>query len=670
MHMIKRLIFATIGLCFVLIFFALVAPIFISGETYKNQIKSAVENATGRTLNIEGKLSVRFFPTASIVAEKVSLSNPKGFDDKKPFMSLSSLDVEVAIFPLIDGKVVIKNFVLQEPVIHLQSTLDGKKNWIFASKRTDPSKDEADENQPPERPKIANPRMLPANVILKNFEIKDGTILLTKGCCEPAFELKKLNTTVVLQSSASAAAINGNAQWNGKTIDIKGGVGTLESLIAEQKMEVKLTLKSDVFELSVDGNYDKGGFSGRETSSSPSLKDLIAWVAPGKPISTPAKLAFESTSEIRCGFTYCNLASLDLTLDALNAKGSIKSTFTDIKPLIEINLSTANLDLNAFLPQNVKTGAAGNLFIADAFAQGTERFSSEPIDLSALGSVNATTTIRAENVTYGKIHLSKVVMNSKLQQGVLTADISNAVLYKGTGSLLLKVSANQVPAALESGFVLKSVALEPFLADLTGNDSLSGYGDVQLNLKTLGRSVKDMVSALDGEGQIKVGQGYIKGINITDMMHNVAGAFTDGGSAGQNSAFTQMTASITIAKGIVTNHDLNMQVQELNITGEGNVNLPEYTINYHLVPKLQKTTQNAAGETTIKQGLAIPLIIEGSLDKPVFRPDLAAAAQQALQDPKQLKEQLRNSREVLKDQIKDPKEAVKNIKGLLKGFGR
>lgn len=667
--MIKRIAFGTSALFIIVIFLALVAPLFISGETYKAQIKTAVEAATGRVLNIEGKLSVQFFPTAGISAEKVTLSNPKDFDDAKPFMSLSALNIEVATLPLLNGNIEIKNFVLQDPLINMQARQDGKKNWVFNTKVKATPDENTNDASPPSKPVITNPKILPNSLMLRNFEIKNGTILYSKGCCKTVFELKKLNTTVVLQSTASAAAIDGNAEWNGKKIVVKGGIGTLESLINEQKMEVKLSLKNDLFSLSVDGNYEKGGFIGKEISEIGSIKELMKWIAPAAPVETNAKLAFKSESELRCGAAYCSLPNLAFSLDSLNAKGNIKAQFSDIKPMIDINLSTELLDLNPFLPQPAAKNASQSLIVSDAVAQTQERWSDEPIDLSSLNSVNATVIINAQNITFHKLLIDKMVLNSKLQQGQLVIDVNNAVLYKGTGTLLAKINANMVPAAFESGLVLKTIDLEALLKDLASKDDLSGYGDFQLNLKSSGRSVKSMVDALAGEGQLRIAKGEIKRMNLTDMLYNVAGSFNGNGESQSSTYFTELSASYNIAQGVITNHDLIMQVKDLNVSGDGTVSLPAYSINYHLVPKILRTTQDANGVTTVKQGLAVPLIIEGSLDNPKFRPDLAAAAQQALQDPKQLKEQLKNSREVLKEQIKDPKQAVKNLKGLLQGFG-
>jgi hypothetical protein len=62
----------------------------------------------------------------------------------------------------------------------------------------------------------------------------------------------------------------------------------------------------------------------------------------------------------------------------------------------------------------------------------------------------------------------------------------------------------------------------------------------------------------------------------------------------------------------------------------------------------------------------VPVIVEGSLDNPSFRPDLTSAAQDALRDPQKIKDTVKNVKEQLKgDGLKD---AVKDVKGILKGF--
>ena len=654
--MIKKIVLGLVGLCLVLIFFALVAPLFISVDTYKEQIKAKVEAATGRTLTIDGKLSIRFFPIAGITAEKVTLSNPAGFDDKNPFISLESLNIEVAILPLLHKEIVIKNFVLVEPVINLHVDKDGIKSWVFNKQHR-----KAEAEALPDRPQMANPSPFPANLQLSNFELKNGKIIYINNN-SPAIEVNKINASVVLQSSASAAVVDGSAEWNGKELTLKAGIGTLKSLLEEQKMEINAILKSDLFTLTTEGNFERDVFNGKESFKTNSLKDIASWLNPGKSLPTPATLALKMEGDMRCSASYCSLSNGVIALDALLARGDMKVSFGNSKPAIDVNLSTDKLDLNPFLPTQ-RQSLLDNGLIAEANAEAGEHWSDAPIDLSALNALNVIAGIRAENVLYRKITLGKTLLNVKLQQGVLNADITNAILYHGTATVSINANANLTPAMFDAHLLVKAVEIAPLLKDATNMDGLTGYADIQANLKSNCASMQSLVAVLAGDGQIRLRNGDIKGINMGSMLQNLPGAFDNTDKSSQNTVFTNMSGSFTILNGIITNHDLTMEMQGLNVTGDGTVSLLPYTLNYRLVSKLVQT----AGNTT-KEGLSVPVIIDGSLDHPAFRPDLKAAVQNALQDPAKLKEQLKNSKNILKEQIKNPKDAINNIKGLLNGL--
>ena len=107
-----------------------------------------------------------------------------------------------------------------------------------------------------------------------------------------------------------------------------------------------------------------------------------------------------------------------------------------------------------------------------------------------------------------------------------------------------------------------------------------------------------------------------------------------------------------------------MKTSGLNLSGQGDVNLPAYSINYRITPQMVRNVQGAGGATTSQNGLAVPFIISGSLDNPSYRPDVQGALQNALQNPKAL----HNSVGAIKDQIKSGKGGL-NLKGLLGGQG-
>ena len=99
-------------------------------DTYKNEILAQVEKATGREARIDGDFGISLFPTVKFTAGKFSLANAKGGKADK-MVSIEELNVQVVIFSLISGNVVIDSFVLDKPVINLEVDAQGRPNWVF-----------------------------------------------------------------------------------------------------------------------------------------------------------------------------------------------------------------------------------------------------------------------------------------------------------------------------------------------------------------------------------------------------------------------------------------------------------------------------------------------------------------------------------------------------------
>src|SRR5687768_1116844 len=80
----------------VIIILALLAPLFISENFFRQPLIDKIQAATGRTLTINGDLKLRVFPSAYVSMDNVAISNPEGFPDSTPFMTLNSLKVSIA----------------------------------------------------------------------------------------------------------------------------------------------------------------------------------------------------------------------------------------------------------------------------------------------------------------------------------------------------------------------------------------------------------------------------------------------------------------------------------------------------------------------------------------------------------------------------------------------
>jgi AsmA protein len=98
---------------------------------YAPQIIAAVERATGRQLTIGGPITLRLSLNPVIEARRLSLANPPGFPDAN-LVTLSRLDAQLALLPLLSHRLDILRLHLVAPTIVLERDAAGTPDWIIA----------------------------------------------------------------------------------------------------------------------------------------------------------------------------------------------------------------------------------------------------------------------------------------------------------------------------------------------------------------------------------------------------------------------------------------------------------------------------------------------------------------------------------------------------------
>ena len=112
----------------VTVILALIAiPFFVDVNDYKPEIRQAVYDATGRNLNI-GNIKLSLFPWVGFTLTDISLDNAKGFSPAH-MLEVESIDIKVALIPLLDQQVEVKRFDLEQPKIWLSQDENGNNNW-------------------------------------------------------------------------------------------------------------------------------------------------------------------------------------------------------------------------------------------------------------------------------------------------------------------------------------------------------------------------------------------------------------------------------------------------------------------------------------------------------------------------------------------------------------
>ena len=620
----------------VIIVLLVAAPFFISADTYKSLLTAQVKKMTGRTLVISGDASLKLFPNVALSVENVSLSNPEGFSDKQ-LTQIGRLEVDVALMPLLEKRVEMQGATLENAVIALEERADGTKSWEMM-----PAVQGTEPNATPTEKKAKSDM---SKIVIGSVTIKDSKITYRKEGKKPVV-LENINLTVDSASLDSELKATFNAMYNGGAVGADAVIANTNDFLSGKATAVDIKANAPETRVAFKGTAALGesmSAKGALDANIDSVGKLTKW-ATGKAAGGVNALAVKGNLDVS-GKTYA-LTGATFKADSISATGDLSANTEGKIPSIKGKLSLGALSLDA-LSKPTAANTAGQESIqstAAAAPAASSGWSTAPIDLSGLRAANANLALNATEITSGKVKLGATSFTVKLSDGALTVGNISTSLYGGTATGDVKANAS---GAVGANLVAKGIQIEPLMTALSGKSRLAGTTNLTLNVSGSGKSQRAIVSSLNGNASLRVEDGAILGINIGKFLRDAKQGFL-GSASSERTDFAELTASFTIASGIVSNSDLSMKAPLLRLGGKGTISLPPKTIDYTLMPKIAATSQGQGGKDD-KAGIAIPLRITGPWSNPSITPDIAAALQENLKDPAALKENIKGLSESVKD---------------------
>lgn len=317
-----------------------------------------------------------------------------------------------------------------------------------------------------------------------------------------------------------------------------------------------------------------------------------------------------------------NVSPFAVKLDESQIKGSFGiSRFA--KPIYHFDVDIDKLDADRYIAKSEdKPAAAGSKTDTDT-----------PIDLSALKAINADGELRIGWLNLANVKSTNVRIKLKADDGVAQLAPFSANLYEGAMNGSLQVDARATPQiAFKQN--MTGIAIGPLLVDAINNDMLSGKGNLNLDVKTSGATVNTLKKSLNGTAGLNLADGAVKGIDIAgtirgykDKLSSLKGQASIEGDKTQKTDFSEMSATFNIKNGVAHNDDLNMKAPLFRITGSGDVDIGNETIDYLARPTVVKTLagQGGAGLDELS-GVTIPVKVTGTFAKPKYALDFAGVA--------------------------------------------
>jgi AsmA protein len=248
-------------------------------------------------------------------------------------------------------------------------------------------------------------------------------------------------------------------------------------------------------------------------------------------------------------------------------------------------------------------------------AEGKPAGPEQPIDLSPLKPLDVDGSLKVGWLQVNNVKAANVRVDMRAKDGKLRLDPLLANLYEGSTKGAISVDANTNRFSVKQA--LNGIAIGPLLRDAAQKDILEGKGNVALDVTTQGNLVSALKKGINGKAQLALKDGAVKGIDLAGAVRNVKTKF--GGKDAEGTAsrtektdFSELTASFDIKNGIAHNEDLALKSPFLRVTGAGDVNIGEDSLDYVVKTAIVGTMAGQGGkELGELKGFTVPVRLSG-----------------------------------------------------------
>jgi AsmA protein len=685
---------------------------------YKDEIEQIALDKAGIDLNIKGDISWSVYPTLGFSIQSLDAR----FEGQPDLGTLNSAALSVNLPALIAGNVEMNAIEIDGLNLTLIKNATGQGNWEQARK-TDTSTSDATAKEPTSTD-ASNPseekRAVSFNI--KSIALINSHIRYQDQSSGQQYELKDLNiqSGEILEGAAfpvsvKATLIQNQGTQREQTVDLDASTDLTLNLSSQQYLAnnlkvdltlhaeklIKLTLKSEVTanlaegQVSLDDlktnlanaqlngnllisglNADQTSIKGALNSSTFAVNSLLEEL--GLPVYAIADSSalnhVQLSTQISGTPTELQANSIAIKLDDTQLSGQAAYRLSDGRILAQLKGDKINLD--RYLPP--ETESAGQAKAVTDGQSGTVSSASEKqLPLEALRRLNLDLSVAFDQLTAKKLDFKQLDTRLSAAKGVITLNKANMQVLGGSvnSSGTLNVTSNTPKLAINKS--VKGLQLGDLLTQLNGSAPITGSLSTQANITATGLTQQAIMNSLNGTIDLTLTNGVIQGIDMAQQMcqtiNNISamGQLSAAAKVDGSTPFAKMSGRFNVKNGVISNNDLNVDLDAMNLSGKGTASLPESSLDYRLGLVIQDNLFNKTCTINNKlEGVTWPIRCKGSFDTApaeLCKPDVEAMqdmVEKALKE--KAKEEVKSKvKDKVEEKIKDKLGDDKAVKGLL-----
>ena len=611
-------------------------------EYYREKIQATAETETGFEIEINGELNWRYWPPIAISIEDVDV-RPAGSD--VPLATLKSAAVDLKLLPLLlgTGDIAIDGLNIDGLTVNAMIDQQGRGNWEtdeLPSETSDASDTDADVDSE------------------NSLDLDIGAMSITNAAVSYidastgenyAINLKSLQTGAVSYSALTPVsfelALEDNASGMRSKITGDGDLSFNNAFnrfgLAEMNIENELNLP-DVGELllklMISGEVDtakgtadlnkldfeidelKGSVAVNvtEMNSTPRLDGQIT-ISPfnaknmakllGQPVietANPSALtAIGLTTKLGGTAENIKLSEIEGKIDGSTITGRLGLRTGD-KLTASFDLTLDQITVSDYLTPIDETATAD---ANDATSTPVTDAEVLPLALLNENNINGKFTIGSLNYdTYTLNDFTTTIVNANQQMKAT----SYGTGYDGNMSMEFVAKTGKKPSA-RTAVQIKGMDV----TKLTGVETLTGKIELKSNTRFAGSMLSDVLASLDGDSEFTVKDGTLDVSSIKNIAAVIDGLRKKTSSVASwpdVMPFKSMTGTHQINAGIEEDQRINVNIENISISGTGGVDYWQNTMAYDMEVTLNESVDGQFSVGPAMAGIRWPLRCAGMMD--------------------------------------------------------
>ena len=566
-------------------------------------VAERVQAQTGRSLRIDGGLSLQLLPRIGVVVRDVTLGNAE-WGSQAQMLHVRRAEMRVELMPLLQRRVEVERVVLEGVDALLETDRDGRGNWVMKGRGPVPDPGGADGST--------------LRVALPSVQVEDARLRLRNGRTGRVDELSL--QTLNLQREGDDAEWQARFNLGKQAWTLDGRTGPLAALAdngADWPFDLRLDTKGA--QLKLQGQLLQrsapGTLRGTAAASVTGADALAPWLDATLPLPL----------ELRTNLHYTRAAlTLDaLTLSLAGQQLSGRVAVAAASPWkIDATLSSPSIDMAKLLPRGGGAGAPG--------ANDKKLFSTREIPFGLLDRVPASVALSVEQLKLpGMPPLSALKLKFDAAAGRAQFEPFSFAVAGGTVRGGLRAQLDAPAPQMNLQLSADNLSAEAISRAAGAGDYLRG-GKLQLraDLDLRGGSSAALAASANGEllasaRDMKMGDGAAPiGPNLLPRI--LQAVRLQPAAAG----YTQVECAVVrlpLKNGVADiDRSIAVQTPDLSIVAKGVVDLRNETLELALRPN----TRQALDINTAQ--LASLVMLKGPLLDPGLSLDVKGAAGVAL----------------------------------------